>query len=286
MPARDIDEIVAAARDTRRSACLDERHCWRIVPGSLAVEETTDGGASWRMAWSLSGPKLERYRLALAENIRQVPTYPADDLDRELTCTDVTIVPASNGVIVACGLAGFVNRDSAGQWRMLGFDGQGIDISTELDNFQQFLIVLCGFLILVVGAEVHALRYRGGSHSGLRQALALIVAFLCLLCLFGGGGDLSFFLIWFALMYLAVVGVVMLAWAGVYLGGRRTFPWWTIPTAVVGPLVAGSIHFLMLRGYIYARPAWIAIWSVLAAALAVTIGLALLIRGPARAASQ
>jgi hypothetical protein len=88
-----------------------------------------------------------------------------------------------------------------------------------------------------------------------------------------------FFFVFFALMFLAVVAALALTWTGVYIYGRRCFPWWTLPPAVVGPIVAWVIHLLMLRGHIPETPAWIAIWSVLGGALAVALALGL-IRGP------
>lgn len=288
LSTQQLDAIVDAARAAQRSVCLDEDRCWRVMPGDIAVEETTDGGVTWTTAWSLSGPKRERARQALAERVREVPGYAVDDLDREMACTSVAVVPPSGSVVAACGLTGFVCRDPDGRWRMLGFDGTGLDISTSFDSFQRLAIVLCGVLILLIGAEAHALRFGQGSRYGIRQALAIIIAFLCLSCLVRptADADTSFVFLSPALMFLALVGVLTLAWAGVYLGGQRSFPWWTLPPAVLGPAAALIIHLLMLRGHIPATPAWIATWSVLAGALVAALALSLLVRGPDRVASR
>src|SRR5690606_27817478 len=65
LSTQQLDAVVDAARAAQRSVCLDEARCWRVMPGDIAVEETTDGGATWTTAWSLRGPKRERARQAL-----------------------------------------------------------------------------------------------------------------------------------------------------------------------------------------------------------------------------
>lgn len=289
--AVQIEAVIKAAQATRTVACAaDKVTCWRVVPGQLAVEESVDGGTTWTAAWSMSDPQRERYLRAVTEDAREVLTYAIGDLEHEMACTNVSIVPRAGTVVVACGLAGFVSRSPSGTWSMLGFDGQGPDFFTSSDGYQRIVILLSGLLTLLVGAEIHAMRRsrvlpgtpgtptaRGtrGSPAGIHQSLAILIAVPCLLCLNRGEGVLSWPL---TLLFLAFLAVMTLVWLGAYLVDQPRFPWWTVPPAVLGSVIAGTVHTGIVRGQIGAMPGWIGIWSALTGSLAVAIALALLVR--------
>jgi hypothetical protein len=122
-----VEAAVEAAQVPRPVDCAPGRtRCWRTVPGHLAIEESTNGGATWTTAWSVSESTRDRYVSVVADDASELDDYPVDDLDQEMTCTNVYVVPRSGVVVVACGLMGFVSRDTAGEWTILGFDGEGL----------------------------------------------------------------------------------------------------------------------------------------------------------------
>ncbi|MEV4710013.1 hypothetical protein [Micromonospora sp. NPDC049374] len=93
----------------------DPRHCFRIVPRRLAVQESRDGGASWRVAWQID--EDARQRLATA-----IPGLR--DADEYLSSRALLVRDQPNGgvvVLVANGRDGFARRDAAGSWERIGF---------------------------------------------------------------------------------------------------------------------------------------------------------------------
>ncbi|MFF0771752.1 hypothetical protein ACFYUK_22895 [Nonomuraea wenchangensis] len=86
--------------------------CYRVTPGRLGVEQSDDGGDTWRPSWS----------------------PPRDDLDRLARQYDDDL-PRSGGlavqgwrgghvVVVANGSEGILLRDETGSWRRLGHPGE------------------------------------------------------------------------------------------------------------------------------------------------------------------
>ncbi|MEU6723508.1 hypothetical protein ABZ917_07340 [Nonomuraea wenchangensis] len=86
--------------------------CYRVTPGRLGVEQSDDGGDTWRPSWS----------------------PPRDDLDR-LARQHGDDLPRSGGlavqgwrgghvVVVANGSEGILLRDESGSWRRLGRPGE------------------------------------------------------------------------------------------------------------------------------------------------------------------
>ncbi|MET8984710.1 hypothetical protein ABZW49_04620 [Nonomuraea wenchangensis] len=87
--------------------------CYRVTPGRLGVEQSDDGGDTWRPSWS----------------------PPRDDLDRLARQYDDDDLPRSGGlavqgwrgghvVVVANGSEGILLRDENGSWRRLGHPGE------------------------------------------------------------------------------------------------------------------------------------------------------------------
>ncbi|GGM36386.1 hypothetical protein GCM10011608_21270 [Micromonospora sonchi] len=90
-------------------------HCFRVVPRRLAVEESRDGGATWRVAWQVD--EDARQRLAV--------TMPAmDDVEEYLSSRALLVRDQPDGgvvVLVANGRDGLARRDGAGRWERIGF---------------------------------------------------------------------------------------------------------------------------------------------------------------------
>lgn len=93
----------------------EPRHCFRVVPGRLAVEESRDGRHTWRLAWEV--PEAERVRLA--------GTYPRlGDITEDLSSGSLVVLdPSDDGVVVlvANGRDGLARREVDGTWERIGF---------------------------------------------------------------------------------------------------------------------------------------------------------------------
>ncbi|WP_199523928.1 hypothetical protein [Micromonospora craterilacus] len=92
----------------------EPRHCFRIVPHQLAVEESQDGGTTWRVAWQID--EEARQRLGM--------TYPGVGDVREYLSSRALVVRDQPGggvvVMVANGRDGLVRRDASGDWERIG----------------------------------------------------------------------------------------------------------------------------------------------------------------------
>ncbi|GIJ77040.1 hypothetical protein SAMN05443287_101217 [Micromonospora phaseoli] len=93
----------------------DADHCFRIVPGRLAVQESRDGGATWRVAWQIDDDARERLG-ATMPGMRDVQEYLSSRALLVREQPDGGVV-----VLVANGRDGFARRDSAGRWERIGF---------------------------------------------------------------------------------------------------------------------------------------------------------------------
>jgi hypothetical protein len=100
---------------TRDCSAVRPEHCFRTVAGRLGVQESTDGGLTWAVAWEV--PEFERVRLA-----RQLGV---ESYDQAGLASLVLVVrdQAAGGVVVlvANGRDGFARRDASGNWQRLGF---------------------------------------------------------------------------------------------------------------------------------------------------------------------
>jgi hypothetical protein len=97
--------------------CSDQSpgHCFRVVPGHLRVEESEDGGASWRTAWEVSEPERARLAAEYAE---------IEDVAEYLSSRVLVVRDQPQGglvVLVANGRDGLARRDAAGRWARIGF---------------------------------------------------------------------------------------------------------------------------------------------------------------------
>lgn len=277
-PGYDVATI-RAAKTAHPVVCTGEL-CLRVVPGHLAIEESTDGGTSWRPAWEVGETKQARYAMVLANEARWGGF--SGDIRAGMTCDSLYVVPGSGVVVAACGLVGFVTRDPGGTWTMIGFEGREwslefLDLPSPSDELNQLMIVLCGWLILVLGAEVHALRHRRGRRPVVRWVLAGLVTLIMLPVLLADRSSIeSVTSAWVAAPVL-FVGVA--AWLGLYLRDRRAFPWWLLPLTAVAPAAGWILHDRLLQGEFDRTAGWGIVWTVLAGALVTNLALGLLPRG-------
>ncbi|WP_084962727.1 hypothetical protein [Thermoactinospora rubra] len=98
------------------SACVSG-YCYRVVPGRLAVEQSADGGSTFRPAWSIPPERVELLERAL-DTAR----------DESLRSRAVAVQKRPSGrhvVAVANGSYGLTVRDETGVWRRYTVDGDG-----------------------------------------------------------------------------------------------------------------------------------------------------------------
>ncbi|WP_182898230.1 hypothetical protein [Microbispora sp. H10830] len=102
---------------TRACVPAEPRRCYRVTPGRLRVEQTTDGGATWTVAWEIS-----RGRQDWLDRAYENPDPFGEHSDRAVSvAVAVQAVPGGHVVAVANGTDGVVLRDVSGRWRRLGF---------------------------------------------------------------------------------------------------------------------------------------------------------------------
>jgi hypothetical protein len=232
-PSPALDAL-AGARTSGCSASAP-RHCFRVVAGRLAVEETADGGASWRVAWQVTD----------AARARLAKRYPElGDVHVFLSSQSLVVLDRPGGfvVVVANGRDGMARRDPAGHWTRIGFGAAtepvvSVPAAGALDPSTLPLPIVGG---LVAGVAVILAWYAGtavrvgrGGHAlvglvpaGVGGAMALGGGALWQRDAFGGAG-------------LAFLGCVLLG-----IG-------WVIVAAVMGGgrfLAAGSVARAVLLG--------------------------------------
>ena len=103
------------------SACVpgEPAHCYRLHEGAaLGVDETADGGATWRTAWEIPP---ERWKWLVGRH--DLPEYQADLLGG----FDILVraVPGGHEVVVAAGVEGLVVRSPAGGWNRVAVEALG-----------------------------------------------------------------------------------------------------------------------------------------------------------------
>jgi hypothetical protein len=77
-----------------RQSCVhsSSQHCFRVVSGRLAVDESTDGARTWRRAWEVS----EGRREFLARDMPEV-----EPVNRNLVSAEVAVLEVRDGFVVA-----------------------------------------------------------------------------------------------------------------------------------------------------------------------------------------
>jgi hypothetical protein len=108
-------------------ACVPDQptHCYRVVAGRLAVEESDDGMATWRIAWEISEGR--RAFLIRGYEKDEIGTgFHDGPIEKRLTSRALVVVGSGEHhvVVVANGPDGYLVRDSEGSWQRLGFFGE------------------------------------------------------------------------------------------------------------------------------------------------------------------
>jgi hypothetical protein len=113
--ADDLPFTMGLDGSQRRTECAaGGRSCYRTVPGRLAVEESSDGGATWRTAVSVSSGR----QLFLGRS------FPGHGSSRRSVVTQdlgVLAVPGGHVVVAVSGPDGLVTRRVDGGWERVGF---------------------------------------------------------------------------------------------------------------------------------------------------------------------
>ncbi|MEV0613623.1 hypothetical protein AB0I81_09890 [Nonomuraea sp. NPDC050404] len=140
--------------------------CYQVVKGRLAVEQSDDGGHTWRPSWQASQDDLER----------MTRTYDLDGAagrdDGRLSSTSLGVQarPGGHVVVVANGLDGILVRDVSGAWRRVGWphvELAGADVGSE----HGVALFLAACMLL------------GGIGAGLRHYVRVFMGFASATCL-------------------------------------------------------------------------------------------------------
>lgn len=290
-PCRNYDATaMAQALQVHPIACTsDGSACYRVVPGHLRIEQSVDGGLTWTTAWQIGDDTRERYVAVFTDDARWDRGYRAHrDVRSDLSCTTVSIIAGSGSVVVGCGLLGFLQRDAAGNWTQLpwytGAYHPQLEGTITADWTNALMIVLFGLSILLVAAEAHALRRREGRTSSTvtRVAMAVLTLLASALALVvtKPGTDLTYG----GWEFTPVIATFAFSWLVIYATTRRGFPGQLVPLAVVPTMACLVVYDRMVAAVISFRTGWIAIGSVVAAALVANLVIGLLL--PARSQSK
>ncbi|MFF5111431.1 hypothetical protein [Streptosporangium sp. NPDC000509] len=160
----DLGSSPVQAPATRSCLPDDPLHCYRVVPPRLAVDESRDGGNSWRTVWAVSPGREDALRRRAA-GTQDRPWHGSSAIA-------VQRVPDGHVVVAANGEDGIAVRDARGNWRRMGlFDGglsanaaipldaPGVDLRTE--HRVGLFVGLLGFMSGMAVARRHTRRITG-----------------------------------------------------------------------------------------------------------------------------
>lgn len=107
------------------AACVhgQGQRCYRIVKGLMKVEESDDGGRTWRPSWEVPPGRVHLLERALAPEPYDILGRAGYDPVRPIASVTLAVQqrPGGHVVVVANGLDGVAVRNTAGAWRRLGF---------------------------------------------------------------------------------------------------------------------------------------------------------------------
>lgn len=254
--------------------------CYQI-DGTARVEESTDGGQTWRNAWSISPerkPFMNRMPQVHSMYCGKVP---------ELRTADLAMLPGGL-VVVAAGNEGLVVRDVSGAWQRVGIEDYARPTSIYAQSFAEALqgtqsefiyagtLSLLAYTILSIWARRAMPRPGWALHPGWFVLPLLLAGFAMYYTVLEHnvprGGIALTPLIFFAAeialgLMLLVMGLLVLAEPE---GARRRAGTWAF-VAVFSPLIVTMLVFL-LWAYGVIQPYWLA--AVLAVILT-AVGLVL-----------
>ncbi|WP_186315864.1 hypothetical protein [Catellatospora sichuanensis] len=139
-PAVSPTPLVERLPDMLTSDCAGSV-CYRVVPGELHVQRSTDGGRLWRTDWRVSGPAYARL----------VAGYPGlGDPAVHLSSLGLVVYETVGGqhvVLVANGRDGLLRRDEAGMW--VRQDASVSVVSTPAAVLYYLVLVLAVMLLVL-----------------------------------------------------------------------------------------------------------------------------------------
>ncbi|MFE3449697.1 hypothetical protein ACFXJ8_12255 [Nonomuraea sp. NPDC059194] len=143
--ARGPDRSAASRREVpgQSAACVpgQAQRCYRIVKDRMKVEQSDDGGVTWRPSWEVPSGRVALLERALAPEPFDLLGRATYDPVRPVTSVALAVQDRPGGqhvVVVANGLDGVAVRNPAGTWRRLGFSkagGLSEADATPLDRF-------------------------------------------------------------------------------------------------------------------------------------------------------
>ncbi|MEU4324189.1 hypothetical protein [Nonomuraea dietziae] len=157
-------------------ACVhgQAERCYRILKGRLGVDQSDDGGATWRASWQLSEGRLQLLKRASNSWEGPVESMAVAVQDRP---------GGGHVVVVANGRDGVAVRDTAGTWRRLGFGKNGGLSEADATPVNRFGAYVWKetTVALLAGLGVFALAL-GLSRPRRRVAIVVIVNLVGCLC--------------------------------------------------------------------------------------------------------
>ncbi|GAB3833792.1 DUF308 domain-containing protein [Dactylosporangium cerinum] len=268
-----------APEPLRTQACVPDTpaHCYRVVPGRMAVEETVDDGRTWRLSWEVSDGRRE----FLA---RQVDDLKSTRVD--LVSAEVAVLPVTGGhlVLVANRRDGLAVRFADGTWQRVGVPAEtgspSVDplVGAGQHVWLEFALAGSAVPVLVCLALLPVLTRRRRLAAG--AAGLTVLGSLALL--FGVAAGT-----WFAGIFGIVVAMSGLAWFLATVADDRGLRWWH-PVGVLGVAVLTAVGIgWPFYGWSAGNPdgydtaAWIAVLvAVGGAVVSAAVTLAARLRGP------
>ncbi|GIH93847.1 hypothetical protein Psi01_44770 [Planobispora siamensis] len=216
-------------------------HCYRVVRGRLAVQESRDDGGSWKIAWEVPEDREEILRRVWdGTSWKQWGSV----------AVAVHATPDGHVVVVANGSDGIAVRDADGAWRRLGFSADGRSLSTEAAiplngadpdlTWEYAMGLFAGLIVFLAGIAVARRRHAPGHGYA---AAAYTLASVGLLIAITLDGDLFSPITTMAALTFAVVSVAF-AIVAARPARMRAWAWSCVLTASAGTTLAIWALFL------------------------------------------
>lgn len=239
----DLPPVPAYLPPAQTQECIGNE-CFRVVPGSLGVQESTDIGRTWRTVWSVGGTRYAK----LAK------LYPdLGDPNVHLVSMSLAMTQQADGysVLVANGRDGLLRRDTAGNWTRLGnYVGDGrFDSVPPLPAADPVVSLpvklatgglgLVAFAAGAFAATIGAARRGHPRQSAVPVAAgaALVAGYIALLA--GGAATAS------TAVALAAVALVASVIGLVRLASWRALGWWAVFALAADALMGGATAIIV-----------------------------------------
>ncbi|TDD24178.1 hypothetical protein [Nonomuraea diastatica] len=161
----EINRVAADEPSGLQSAAcvpMQATRCYRVMPILMAVQQSDDGGKTWRPSWPTSDDDRERLRR----------TYSGRHDHHSMGLAAVPR-PGGHVVVVANGLDGILVRDVEGTWRRVGWPGsaaeEGATVDVSLERSVALFLAACMLF--------------GGVGAGMRQFHRVYTGFATFACL-------------------------------------------------------------------------------------------------------